>query len=294
MDRLTAMRVFVEVVDAGSQTAAAERLDMSRAMVTRYLAEVENWLGERLLHRTTRRLSLTDAGQDCLARCRQVLEGVEDLVGSAGQRHAEPCGLVRVTTSTSFGRHFLAPAVAAYVERYPRVRVDMLLSDRAVNLIEERIDLAIRFSNDLDPHLIARRLGICRSVICASPAYLARHGAPQTLADLARHNCLTHAYFGKSEWHFTRNGVPAHVEVSGNLSANEVSSLLELALAGAGIAEVPLYIAGADLERGTLVPLLPEWQPTELGIHGVYASRRYQPPILRTLLDYLAERLVEV
>ena len=293
MDRLTAMRVFVEVVDAGSQTAAAERLDMSRAMVTRYLGEVENWLGERLLHRTTRRLSLTDAGQDCLLRCRQVLEGVDDLVSAAGLRSAEPRGQIRVTTSMSFGRHFLAPAVAAYAERYSLVRVDMLLSDRTVNLVEERIDLAIRFSNNLDPNLIARRLGICRSAICAAPRYLATHGAPVTLQDLGQHNCLTRAYFGKSEWHFIRDGLPESVQVSGRLSANEVSSLLELALAGAGIAEVPLYIAKPYLVSGELIALLPEWQPAELGIHGVYASRRHQPAVLRSLLDFLAERLAE-
>ncbi len=294
MDRLTAMRVFVEVVDAGNQTAAAERLDMSRAMVTRYLAEVEGWLGERLLHRTTRRLSLTDAGQECLLRCRQVLENVDDLVSSAGQRSTEPRGLIRVTTSTSFGRHFLAPAVTAYAERYPEVRVDMQLSDQTVNLVEERIDLAIRFSNDLDPSLVARRLGTCRSAICAAPAYLAKHGTPQTLDELEQHNCLTHSYFGKSQWQFLRNGVAESVQVGGNISANEVSSLLEVALAGAGIVELPFYLAGSFLDSGALIALLPEWIPTELGIHGVYASRRYLPPTLRTLLDFLAERLAEV
>lgn len=223
-----------------------------------------------------------------------MLENVDDLVSSAGQRNTEPRGLIRVTTSTSFGRHFLAPAVTAYTERYPEVRVDMQLSDQTVNLVEERIDLAIRFSNDLDPSLVARRLGIPgRSVLCAAPAYLAKHGTPRTLDELELHNCLTHSYFGKSQWQFLRNGVSESVQVGGNISANEVSSLLEVALAGAGIAELPFYLAGSSLDSGALIALLPEWEPTELGIHGVYASRRYLPQTLRTLLDFLAERLAE-
>lgn len=291
MDRLTAMRVFVEVVDSGSQTAAAEKLDMSRAMVTRYLAELEQWLGERLLHRTTRRLSLTDAGQDCLLRCRQVLEQVFDLESSAGVRNAEPKGLIRVTSSMSFGRLHLAPAIAEYVARYPQVQVDMQLLDRTVNLVEERIDLAIRTSNDLDPSLVARKLAPCKSVICATPAYLEKHGMPQTLEDLARHNCLTYAHFGKSQWRFTRNGQPESVQVGGNISANEVSTLLEVTLAGAGISMQPTYLAAPLLRAGALVAVLSQWQPVEMGIYGVYASRRYLPPALRTLLDFLAERL---
>lgn len=285
------MRVFVEVVDSGSQTAAAEKLDMSRAMVTRYLAELEQWLGERLLHRTTRRLSLTDAGQDCLLRCRQVLEQVGDLESSAGLRNAEPKGLIRITAAMSFGRLHLAPAIAEYVTRYPQVQVDMQLLDRTVNLVEERIDLAIRISNDLDPNLVARKLAPCRSVICATPAYLAKNGIPQSLEDLAQHNCLTYAHFGKSQWRFTRHGQVETVQVSGNISANEVSTLLEVTLADAGISMQPTYLAAPLLHAGALVTVLPQWQPLEMGIHGVYASRRYLPPALRTLLDFLAERL---
>lgn len=291
MDRITAMRVFAEVVDTGSQTAAAEKLDMSRAMVTRYLAELEQWLGERLLHRTTRRLSLTDAGLDCLLRCRQVLEQVNDLESSAGLRNAEPKGLIRITAAMSFGRLHLAPAIAEYVARYPQVHVDMQLLDRTVNLVEERIDLAIRISNDLDPNLVARKLAPCRSVICATSAYLEKNGIPQRLEDLAQHNCLTYAHFGKSQWRFSRNGMQESVQVSGNISANEVSTLLEVTLAGAGISMQPTYLAAPLLHSGALVVVLPQWRPLEMGIHGVYASRRYLPPALRTLLDFLAERL---
>ncbi|MDR3412015.1 MAG: LysR family transcriptional regulator [Formivibrio sp.] len=291
MDRITAMRVFVEVVDTGSQTAAADKLDMSRAMVTRYLAELEQWLGERLLHRTTRRLSLTDAGQDCLLRCRQVLEQVGDLENSAGLRSAEPKGLIRITAVMSFGQLYLAPAIAAYVARYPQVQVDMQLLDRTVNLVEERIDLAIRISNDLDPSLVARRLAPCKSVICATPAYLEKNGTPQVLEDLAHHNCLTYAHFSKSQWRFVRDGRQESVQVSGNISANEASTLRAVALAGAGISMQPTYLAAPLLRSGALVAVLPQWQPLEMSIYGVYASRRYIPPTLRTLLDFLVEWL---
>jgi len=289
MDRITAMRVFVEVVEKGSLTAAADTLDLSRAVVTRHLAELEEWLGARLLHRTTRRLSLTDAGTASLAHCRRVLGEVDAMQIGLSERSSEPRGTVRVATTPSFGP-YLAPAIAAYVRRYPAAHVDLLLHDRTVNLVEERVDLAIRISNDLDPSLVARRLSVCRSVICASPDYLARCGVPQTIDDLARHNCLTYAYFGKSEWRFLHEGREVAVPVAGNISANEVKVLAEAALAGAGIAMQPTYMVAPYLRSGALVPLLPGYRVPEKGIYGVYSSRQFLPPILRTLLDFLAER----
>lgn len=290
MDRLTAMKVFVEVVEKGSLTAAAERLDLSRAVVTRYLAELEEWLGVRLLHRTTRRLSLTDAGAASLAHCRQVLGEVEALQANLGERSSEPKGLIRVTSSSSFGQQHLAPAVADYVQRFPGTHVDLMLLDRTVNLVEERIDLAVRISNELDPALIARKLSVCRSVVCAAPAYLARCGVPQQLDDLVQHNCLTYAYFGHSEWRFSRDGQEFAVPVSGNISANEVTAITQAALAGAGIALQPTYMVAPHLRSGALVPLLTDYRVPDKGIFGVYSSRQFVPPILRSLIDFLVER----
>ncbi|MCF3992672.1 oxidative stress response transcriptional regulator OsaR, partial [Pseudomonas aeruginosa] len=172
MDRLTATRVFVEVIDSGSQTAAAERLDMSRAMVSRYLAELEEWVGARLLHRSTRRLSLTDAGAELLPQCREML-AVADAMQATGQtRRDSPRGTLRITSSLSFAQAWLTRAAAAFVERYPGTAIDLQVNSQVVNLVEERIDLALRIANQLDPNLIARRLGECRSVICAAPDYL--------------------------------------------------------------------------------------------------------------------------
>ncbi len=293
MDRLQAMRVFVTVVDLGSQSAAADHLDLSRPVVSRYLAELEDWVGARLLHRTTRKLSLTAAGSETLPRCRQMLGLSADMQAAVSEPDDAPRGLLRLSVSTSFGQAQLAEAIAEYVKRYPLVTVDLQMLDRPVNLVDERIDLAIRMSNDLDPNLIARRLTVCRSVVCATPAYLREHAAPQNVEDLARHNCLTHSYFGKSLWHFEERGEPVSVPVSGTITANEASTLLRVTLASAGVAMLPSYQAGDYIRRGELVRLLPSAEPRQMNIYAVYASRKHMPSALRSLLDFLVLRFPE-
>lgn len=289
MDRLTAMTVFVEVAERGSLTAAAEVLDMSRAMVSRYLAEVEAWLGARLLHRTTRRVSLTGPGEAALARFRQMLAIGEELQGELASDDPEPHGTLRVTASVSFGQSHLARAVAGFVARHPAARIELLLVDRMVNLVEERVDLAVRIARQIDPSLIARRLATCRSVLCATPSYLQARGTPTAPEHLAAHNCLTHHYVGKSLWQLHRDGRSLSLAVGGNISANEASLLLEAVRAGAGIAMLPTYQVAPLLRSGELIELLPAFSLDELGIHAVYASRRQQPAIMRRFLDYLAE-----
>jgi len=290
MDRMTAMNVFVEVAERGSLTAAADALEMSRAMVTRYLAEVERWLGARLLHRTTRRISLTGPGEAALLRFRQMLAIGDELRGELATENPEPHGLLRVTASVSFGQIHLAAAVAAFVKRHPLTRVELLLVDRVVNLVEERVDIAVRISRAIDPSLIARPLGPCRSVLCAAPAYLAERGTPATADALAAHNCLTHHYVGKSVWHLQREGRKIAVAVGGNISANEASLLLEAVRAGAGIAMLPMYQIAPLLRSGELVAVLPDHEVEMLGLHAVYASRRQLPAIMRSFLDFLVER----
>ncbi|AZF14969.1 LysR family transcriptional regulator [Pseudomonas sp. R3-18-08] len=287
------MRVFVSVVDLGSQSAAADHLDLSRPVVSRYLAELEDWVGARLLHRTTRKLSLTAAGSETLPRCRQLLELCADMQAAVSEPDETPRGLLRLSVSTSFGQAQLGAAIAEYVKRYPLVTVDLQMLDRTVNLVDERIDLAIRTSNDLDPNLIARRLTVCRSVVCATPAYLQVHPAPQKVEDLARHNCLTHSYFGKNLWHFEENGEHVSVPVHGNITANEASTLLRVTLAGAGVAMLPSYQAGDLIRSGELVRLLPGAEPRQMNIYAVYASRKHMPSALRSLLDFLVLRFPE-
>ncbi|MCV9920780.1 MULTISPECIES: LysR family transcriptional regulator [Pseudomonas] len=290
MDRLNAMRVFVTVVDLGSQSAAADHLQMSRPVVSRYLAELEDWVGARLMQRTTRKLSLTAAGQETLPRCRQMLELAGDLQSAVRQPDDAPRGELRISVSTSFGQAQLVDAVAEYVSLFPGVKVELQMLDRTVNLVDERIDLAIRTSNDLDPNLIARRLTVCRSVVCAAPAYLQTHGVPQRVEELSQHNCLTHAYFGHSLWHFEVDGRQLAVPVQGNISANEAMTLQKAALAGAGIAMLPTYQAACALKKGELLRLLPQAKPRELNLNAVYTSRKHMPATLRSMLDFLAQR----
>lgn len=284
------MRVFVTVVDLGSQSAAADHLELSRPVVSRYLAELEAWVGARLLHRTTRKLSLTAAGNETLPRCRQMLELSEDMQAAVGSAGDTPRGLLRISVSTSFGQSQLAAAVTDYVRLNPGVTIDLQMLDRTVNLVDERIDLAIRTSRELDPSLIARQLTVCRSVLCASPAYLREHPAPRRVDDLSQHNCLTHSYFGKSLWHFTCDGEELSVPVQGNISANEASTLLSATLSGAGVSLLPSYQAGVHVQRGDLVRLLPDAEPRVMNIYAVYASRKHMPAALRSMLDFLAQR----
>ena len=288
-----ATRVFVEVVERGSQTAAAEALEMSRAMVSRYLGELETWVGARLLHRTTRKLSLTGAGEQLLGQCREMLAMADAMQSVSSTDEAAPRGTLRIACSQSLAQAWLVHALDDFIRLYPQVSVDLLVGSQAVNLVEARIDLALRITNQLDPNLIARQLAVCRSVVCATPAYLARHGTPQRPEDLAQHNCLSYAYFGRSIWEFSRAGEPHAVAVSGNLSANESMVLLEAVLADIGISLQPRYSVGAHLRSGALVQLLPDYEPQQLGIHALYGTRRQMPPALRALLDFLIQRLAD-
>ena len=219
-----------------------------------------------------------------------MLEMAGDLQAAVRRPDDAPHGELRISVSTSFAHAQLVEAVADYVKRYPDVKVDLQMLDRTVNLVDERIDLAIRTSNDLDPNLIARRLTVCRSVICASPAYLREHPAPQRVEDLARHNCLTHSYFGHSLWHFELHGEAVSVPVQGSISANEALTLQRATLAGAGIAMLPTYLAAESLRSKALIRLLPDAKPRELNLNAVYTSRKHMPATLRSMLDFLAER----
>jgi DNA-binding transcriptional LysR family regulator len=293
MDRITAARVFVVIAEKGSMTGAADALDMSRAMVTRYLAQMEQWTEARLFHRSTRRLSLTDAGEASLARCRALLELAGGMAAGDAVRAGAPRGLLRISCSPSLGHAALAQAVAQFLLLFPETRIDMQMSSQAVNLVEERIDLAIRITNSLEPNLIARRLADCASVVCATPSYLAGHGTPTRLEELSEHNCLAYSYFGKNLWHFTRAGETVAIPVSGNLSANDSLVLLSATRASAGIAMQPRYSAAPVIAAGELIELLPHFTPQAMGIYGIYASRQHMPAVLRAMLDFLVTWFAE-
>lgn len=290
MDRLTALRVFVEVADQGSLTRAADGLDMSTAMVSRYLATLEDWFGARLLHRTTRKLSLTDAGQAALPACRQMLELSEEAAHLASERSREPTGQLRVTTSSSFADAQLTAALVDFQQQHPQVEIVLSVGDKAADLVGERVDLAVRLTNTLDPAMITRPLARCRSILCASPAYLALHGTPQSLDDLQQHPCIAHAFGIGRQYRFVRGAEVIEVPVSWNFHTNETAVLRRAVLSGAGIGMLPTYYVGDDLRAGRLVQLLPDEEPEVLGIHAIYLSRQHQPLALRLLVDFLATR----
>jgi len=286
------MRVFVDVVDLGSLTAAANKLDMSRAMATRYIASLEKSLGTRLLHRTSRSLGLTSAGNDILPYCRQILALTDDMDSAVVNKNAEPRGLIRVASSISFGQSYLAEAMSRYTAQYPKTSVDMVLADRAISLVEERIDLAIQVGHGLEQGVIACLLTRCPSVVCAAPSYLARKGTPRQPEDLVQHNCLIHTRFG-GVWRFDTppNAEPEEVKVSGNFAANDTMVLLNTALAGEGVVHLPAFTTTPHIRSGALVHLLPDYKLPELGVHAFYASRKHLPATTRTLLDFLIEDL---
>lgn len=291
MDRFSASKVFLETVARGSISAAAEHLQISRAMASRYIGFMEEWAGARLLHRTTRKLSLTTAGEKVLPACKAMLDLARD-VASIGEESGEtPVGLLRVTTTSIFAEYCLVDALLAFQRTYRSIAIDLQIFDRTVNLAEDGIDLAIRISHALDPNLIARKLAECPSALYASPSYLKAHGVPAHVRDLAAHNCLTYAYFGQSIWRFKSNEDDVAVLVHGNFSTNEAMILMRAALSGAGIAMLPLFAAERAIRERTLVQVLPEFKAEKMSIFAVYLSRQRMPQSLRALIDFLSVNL---
>ncbi|MFZ6819463.1 LysR family transcriptional regulator [Undibacterium sp. Ji22W] len=289
MDRLTAMQVFVEVATSGSFSATADKLDMSRAMVTRYVGEMERWLAARLLQRTTRSVTLTDAGENCLRRCQQMLALMENVEEETSEHGGELRGQLRITCSVSLCYAQLAAAIVDFLRLHPQLKIDLNASEGALNLVEARIDLAIRISAAPDPTLIGRILAPCHSVLVASPAYLAVHGVPQTPGDLTAHRCVSYANFGKSVWKLSRDENDAQVSIGSYFSANEATTLLQACLAGGGIALQPTFLANPYIRDGRLQQILPEWRLPEMSIYALYPSRKHLSPAVRALLDFLVE-----
>lgn len=288
MDKVTAMRVFVQVATNGSFTATAEQLGMSRAMVTRSISALEEWLNTRLLQRTTRKVTITAAGEQFLLRCQQILALTEAL--EAETANNELRGQLRLTCSTSFGYAQMASAIADFLACHPKLSIDMNVSDTIVNLVEARIDLAIRISNNPDPMLIARRLGSCPSMLVASPGYIEQFGTPASPDALVHHRCMTHSVTGKQLWQFSRDNETTKVEINSQFSSNEATVLLHAALADGGMTMQPSYLVKDFIASGRLRVILPEWSLPELDIHALYPSRRYMPVALRALLDFLVQR----
>lgn len=289
MDKIKASEVFVTIVKQGSMIKAADYLGMSRAMVTRYLNEMEEWAGVRLLHRTTRKQSLTSVGEMVYEQSLQLLEMAERIPANTPKERHQISGLVRITSSQSLANSILSVAICEFMQRYPLIAVDLQITNQTVNLVEERIDIALRITNHLEPNLIARSLATCLSVVCAHKDYLAKKGVPQTPDELAQHQCLTYRFFGRSLWEFNLDDERYSVPVGGNLSANESVVLLQATLKGAGISLQPYYSAKPYLDNGELEQVLSDYQAQPMGIYAVLASRQNMPAAVRVLLDFLVE-----
>ncbi|CAL62460.2 Putative transcriptional regulator LysR family [Herminiimonas arsenicoxydans] len=288
MDILNCMKTFVAVVEAESFTAAGARLDISKALVSKYVGILEDHLGTRLLNRTTRRLSLTESGLAYYERCLQILADVDEAEQVAAQSAAMPRGTLKVAMPVSFGTVRIAPLLTEYMRRYPEVRLDIALADRRVDLIEDGYDLAIRVGNLPESGLIARKLATDRIVLCASPAYLQVHGAPQTPEDLKQHACLNYSYSSSGdEWVFGKGKTRAAVRVDGPMRANNGDMLRLAALDGAGLIWQPHFIVADDVQAGRLVELMKDESDTELGIYAIYPSRKHLSAKVRTFVDYL-------
>lgn len=292
MDRFLEMQTFCAVVDAGSFVGGADALGFSRAAVSRYVGDLESRLGVRLLHRTTRRLSLTDEGELFYARCRELLAGVEEAEAELGSRSGDARGLLRVNVPVTFGVLHLAPLWGAFRERHPQVRLDITLSDRVVDLVEEGYDLAIRIATLPSSTLVSKRLATTRMVLCASPQYLERHGVPRHPAELARHAVIGYSYWSSGdEWHFDGPDGRVSVRTDPCIHTNSGDTCRAAALAHQGVILQPSFLVGPDLAAGALVELMPAYRSIELGIYAIYPTRKHLAPKVRALLDFLAERL---
>ena len=277
MDQFAAIRTFVAVADAQSFSNAARALRIAKSAVSRQVSDLEADLGARLLHRTTRSLSLTEAGRAYFERATRILADLDDANRAVGELQAAPCGRLRISAPMSFGFLHLMPALSDFMARYPEVVVDLAMNDRFVDLVDEGFDVAVRIATLPDSSLIARQLAPARRVICASPNYLSTHGAPKAPLDLKTHVCLFNSNLPSArEWRFVSpDGAPLPVTVNGPLSVDNGDALRVAALRGLGLANLPTFIVGADLQSGALATVLDSFLAQDLSISAVYPHSRH-------------------
>jgi DNA-binding transcriptional LysR family regulator len=291
-DRLNGMRVFAQVVEAKSFSAAADKLGMSKSLASRQVSALERALSVKLLNRTTRRLSLTEAGALFYEHCARIVQEAELAESRLTRTQSEPAGLVKVTAVPAFAVRHVLPALTEFYQKYPKIQVKLFCSNRALDLGDEGFDLGIRVSFDPAPNLVARKLAVNRSVLCASPAYLKRHGVPRRIEDLRKHECvLFPAVAPKGVWTLRRGRRKYSVQVAGVLETDEMDVVRAAVVAGLGISFLPLYMVGDDLRQGQLVPLLRQFQVVpESAIYLVYLPNRTLSSRVRALIDFLTER----
>jgi DNA-binding transcriptional LysR family regulator len=293
LDRLTGLEVFSKVASAGSLSAAGRTLGMSQTMVTKHIAALEARLGVKLFHRTTRRLSITEAGRNYLETTERILADVEAADAAVAADRVEARGLLRVNVPVAFGTRQIAPLLCEFTRRHPLVTVELGLNDRLVDLADEGWDLAIRIGSLINSSLISRRIASCRTTVCAAASYLAARGTPRTIYSLAEHNCLGYTLSnltGVDRWAFGAKGDTVAI-VSGNLRTNNGEALRTAAIAGQGLAYLPTFIVADDLRAGTLVALPLDEPTVEFGgIYAVFLPDRHPAAKVRAFIDFIANR----
>lgn len=290
MDQLSAMRAFVSVVESGGFSSAARRLDVSKAQVSKQLAQLEEHLGVRLLHRTTRRVTTTSSGQAYFEQCRPLLNELSELDDAVQSNHSSPRGELRVTAPTTFAELHLMPAIAEFARRFDAVRVTLDLSDRFVNLVEERIDVAIRIGNLVDSSLVARKLGNTSMLVCAAPAYLAERGEPRRTEQLAQHRCvLDNNYPGGVRWTLGQGKRARTVTINADIVVNSARAARELLLAGQGVGYLPSFAVADDIAQGRLVRLLSAHVSEPIGIYALYVHRKHLSPKVQRFIETIIE-----
>jgi DNA-binding transcriptional LysR family regulator len=290
MDKFREMQAFAAVVDAGSFVKAADGLGQSKAAVSRYVGDLESRLGVRLLHRTTRRLSLTEEGKVFHARCKDLLAVVDEAEAEVTARTGEAVGQLKVNVPVSFGLRHLSHLWAEFMTLHPKVTLDVTLTDRVVDLLDEGYDLAVRIARLPSSSLVSRQLSSTRLILCASPTYVNRHGAPTDVSELASHAVIAYTLLSMGDhWQFDGPDGPATVTVVPRLRANSGETCVAAALQHQGIVLQPSFLIGTHLKSGALVELLPQFRSIELGIYAVYPTRKHVTPKVRLLIEFLVD-----
>jgi DNA-binding transcriptional LysR family regulator len=292
VDRLTSMSIFVRVVQASSFTAVADELGTTQSSVSKIIAKLEQHLGVQLLIRSNRHLRLTEVGANYYERCLTMLAAFDDLENSVWNDQSVPTGSLRVSCPQVFGERHVMPIVLAFLKLYPEVKIDLEMSDRFVGLVEEGFDLAIRLGNLVEGNLIVSRIAVDPRVLVAAPAYLERHGTPETPQDLLQHRCLVYSYLStRNHWHFTGPEGDTSVRVSGPFKVNNGEALRAAVLDGLGIAMLGQYLIGDDVRCGAVKTVCQAYVPHPLDVQVVFAPTRHLPQRVRVFIDYLRREL---
>ena len=292
MEDLNYVLTFTRVVQAGSFAAAGERLKLAPSVVSKHVAKLEKSLGARLLQRSTRKLSLTDAGSAYFEHCARIVEELEQSQHAVARLQAEPSGKLRVSSLNSFVDAVVAPLLPEFFRRFPKIELEIVTNDRTVDLAEEGFDMALRLTHAPGPLLVARKLAPIHFVVCATPEYLARHGTPQHPDDLRSHNCLGFPSPLERNFHFLRGGEAYTVPINGNFRVNNINALRTVLLNHTGISLLPTYCIGPDLASGRLVAPLRGWYGSDAtSVYAVHLPNRYGSPKLRAFVDYLQQSI---